>query len=113
MLLLNTLTLSMLDDECSLDIQKISPQHAAAIGATESVTSAVGIKALTAIFGDILGIQVSYSRAVIKIAPGSTVLVGNYSGPHLKEEMTEIPEGGRVSWYLVNVLGDEPSKEAA
>jgi len=65
--------------------------------------SAVGHADTAAVFQDVLGIPVPAARITVVVAPGDTLLVGQYSGPRLPEGAHKLPEGATIKWLLVTI----------
>ena len=65
------------------------------------VVSVVGHADTAAVFSTVLGRDVPYNRATIKLADGDHLLVGQYIGPRLPEGATSLPEGATIEWWIV------------
>jgi len=63
--------------------------------------SVVGHADTATILGGILGMDVPPNRVSIKLAPGDSLVVGQYIGPRLPEGAKELPEGAKIEWWLV------------
>jgi len=63
--------------------------------------SAVDQADIAAIFSTILGVPVPMERRTVKLKPGETALVGQYSGPRPAEGATTLPPGATITWLLV------------
>ena len=68
------------------------------------VESVVGHADTARLFSNLLGREVAFNRATLRLSQGDRVLVGQYRGPRLPEGATELPEGAAVLWYLVEVV---------
>lgn len=42
-------------------------------------------------------------RVNVELTPGDLLFVAQYSGPRLTEGATELPEGAKIQWWLVEV----------
>lgn len=65
--------------------------------------SGVGHADTAAVFAATLKRDVPAVRATIKLNPGDSALIGQYSGPRLPEGATALPEGATIKWLLVAV----------
>ena len=65
--------------------------------------SGVGHADTAAVFAATLKRDVPSVRATIKLNPGDSALIGQYSGPRLPEGATALPEGASIKWILVTI----------
>jgi hypothetical protein len=102
----NALSLNMIGftelGEAKVFIARISPgaAHEFLAGGFES---AVGHESTAAIIAADLCLPVKADRRSIKIGPGDKLVVAQYSGPRLPEGATQLPEGAKLEYYLVEV----------
>ena len=66
-------------------------------------TSIVGHASTATLLSRELGADVAYNRADVTLDRGDTVLLGQYTGPRLPEGTTELPDGAKVTWILVEL----------
>lgn len=72
-----------------------------AVGASGTVTSAIGHADTAAILSNLLGVDLEVNRVSVKLDVGCHALIGQYVGPRLPEGDTDLPEGARIEWWLV------------
>lgn len=85
-----------------ITVRPLSKEQAADRAA--DAVSAVGHQDTAAIFAAELGVPVTCDRRTITLARGDQVIVGQYSGPRLPEGTTTLPDGAKITWYLVQVM---------
>jgi hypothetical protein len=69
----------------------------------DGFVSAVGHEDTARILEKMLGIEVPYNRATIKLQRRDMAVVAQYSGPRLPEGATKLPEGAEMRFYLICV----------
>jgi len=110
MLLLNAFSLNMLPAGVagSVRVTPVGLDGARQLAAA-GLDSAVGHADTAAVFADLLGAPVPCARRTVTLAAGQPALVGQYIGPRLVEGATELPEGARVEWVVVEWVPDGPA----
>lgn len=104
MLVLNAFSLNMLATlPADITVVEVSAGYVATVLAEDGLESAVGHDTTAAVFSAVLGLEVPYNRATVTLSAGSTVVVGQYSGPRLVEGATALPEGATIKWLHVTV----------
>jgi hypothetical protein len=103
--LLNAFSLNMLGghENCQLEVSRLREEAARALAA--SARSGVGHADTAALFSTTLGREVACVRATVQLANGDRALVGQYLGPRLEVGAATLPEGARIEWFLVSVVG--------
>ena len=98
----NAFSLGMLPESgADLRVRPVDP--GAFLAQDPEAESVVGHADTARLFSRLLGREVAFNRATLRLQPGDRVLVGQYRGPRLPEGATELPEGAAVAWYLVEV----------
>lgn len=67
--------------------------------------SAVGHESTADLLTNLLQLPIACSRSTLKLQPGDSLLVAQYSGSRLPEGATSLPEGATITWYAVELLG--------
>lgn len=65
--------------------------------------SVVGHPDTARLFSSLIGMDVPCNRATVTLSPGDQMIVGQYVGARLPEGATQLPEGARVDWFIVEV----------
>lgn len=99
MKVLNAFSLSMVSPPCSIAVTAVDDPRAVVAGV--AVESFVGHADTARIFSNVLGVPVECRRESIRLERGEKALVGQYVGPRLPEGATELPEGAKIVWMLV------------
>jgi len=116
MLICNAFSLNMLDTlDVDVRVRPLTLIQAQAIAAN-GLESAVGHADTAAVFSAELGVEVPANRVTLTLGSGDMVLVGQYRGPRLTEGATELPNGARIEWAIVelwepSVLADDEDPE--
>lgn len=84
-------------------VREITLEEAQNLLQGEAMTSGVGHADTAAVFGGLLGFEVSANRVTVALEKGATAVVGQYTGPRLPEGATELPPGAKIAWLLVTV----------
>lgn len=103
--LANAFSLNMVADleQCTATITPMSLEEAREIAAESE--SVVGHPPTASRFGEILGLEVPCRRETLALRRGDRVLVGQYVGPRLPVDATELPGDATIRWVLVTVEG--------
>ena len=101
-LLGNAFSLNMLTERnTSIQVSELSVARASELAA--KARSVVGHPDTAAVFSAELGVDVAANRESVLLNKGDALLVGQYAGPRLPEGATELPEGAKIVWLLVEV----------
>lgn len=94
----NAFSLGMLDlsEQKSLNIRPVMPEQI-----PQEAVSVIGHPDTAKILSGILGFDVPFNRAGIKLNEGDVLYVAQYKGPRLPEGATVLPEG--ASFQFVEV----------
>lgn len=107
MKLLNAFSINMLDTEhvdiSTVKVEKISLAQARELAATGKLQSCIGHADTAAVVSNLLGTAFPSNRTTIVMGNRETALVAQYVGPRLPEGTSVLPEGARITWYLVEV----------
>ncbi len=113
MIITNAFSMSMLDtrDAKYLRVEEIGVNQASVLACTAhtegNLTTAVGSGTLAAIFAGQLDVPLVCQRMALKLNPcrGEEVemLFGQYRGPRLTGAEDELPEGGSLTWYRIEI----------
>ncbi len=102
MKLLNAFSLSMVSPPCSIHVTAVEDPQTVIAG--RPVESFVGHADTARIFSRILGIPVEARRESVRLESGERALIGQYVGPRLPEGTTELPEGAKIVWMMVEIM---------
>ena len=69
----------------------------------DTVESVVGHKDVARVMSGILGIEVPFNRVSLKLKEGDTLIWAQVDGPRLPEGATELPEGTKLVWMMIQV----------
>lgn len=80
------------------------------IDSADEIESCVGHVDTANIFSNLLGKEVKPNRVTYSIDPnkrkfGSSeelLIVGQYSGPRLPEGATQLPQGAKIRWFMID-----------
>jgi hypothetical protein len=102
--LLNALSLNMASSPSGFfRWQMITIEEARSLLTKDGFSSAIGHQDLANVVSDLLGLPVEANRANVLLEPGDLAVVAQYRGPRLPEGTTQLPEGAKVEFYLVEV----------
>jgi len=106
----NAFSVNMLDNDDCFQFVRTSKTRAQEIVRraikAENVLSIVGHDVTAKLFSQELGIPIPCNRITYTVKPGDAILIGQYSGPRLIEGATSLPEGAKISWWMVEqILG--------
>lgn len=107
MLVLNSFSLNMLalDKVSTVTVTPVTVEVARDLVRSLGVVSAVGHADTAAVFSHQLDTPIPMCRSTVRLTPGSTVLVGQLTGPRLPEGATSLPEGAAITWVTVTLAG--------
>lgn len=106
--LTNSFSINMLNDNGALvQFSKVDASFVANYLSMWEYTSAIGHEDTARLVGNILGFEVKPNRITVKLNDCDMVFVAQYSGPRLPEGATELPEGAKIEFWLVDVLEPE------
>ncbi|MES2641328.1 MAG: DUF1874 domain-containing protein [Myxococcota bacterium] len=100
--LCNAFSLNMLGPATAADLQVRRIELGDARALAVDARSAVGHAETATVLADLLGRPVETARVTLELAPGDSVLVGQYIGPRLIEGAVSLPIGARVDWFHVS-----------
>ena len=113
MIITNAFSMSMLDTHSAkyLRVEELSVNQASIMACTAhtdgNLTTVVGSRTLAAIFAGQLDVPLECQRVALKLNPcrGEEVemLFGQYRGPRLTGAEDELPEGGSITWYRIEI----------
>ena len=104
MIITNAFSLNMLAEvPATIHVRDLTPEEARDLLEEGPVASAVGHADTARLFAEELGVPIPMARRTLILAPGDTVLVGQYRGPRLPEGATTLPEGATITWLLVEI----------
>lgn len=102
--LLNALSLNMASSPSGFfRWKKVTVEEAKALLTENEFSSAIGHQDLATIVSSILGLPIEANRVNVLLEPGDLAVVAQYRGPRLPEGTTQLPEGAKVEFYLVEV----------
>lgn len=105
MIITNAISLNMFEIGTlltQLSVREISREVARALVETTPYTSAIGHADTARILSVELGIDIPMNRVTLRVESGA-LLVGQYVGPRLPEGVSQLPDGARIKWILVEV----------
>lgn len=99
--LCNAFSINMLSGDADIAFSRIDDPAA---HLKHGFISAVGHADTAAIFESELGLAVPAIRATVSLDEDTTLIVGQYKGPRLREGATALPEVAVIEWWLVTTL---------
>jgi len=112
--ILNAFSLNLLDPTVaagSIEFTRLPGANAAFAsladvrrGGTKQIVSAVGHADTARLFSQQLGEEIVAARATVAMSVGDMALVGQHVGTRLPEGATQLPEGARIDWFLVQLF---------
>ena len=106
----NALSLNMIEGDASLIVQGMSIQQVLEALAKNEWESAIGHATTAAVVSGILGVDIPYNRVNVELVGNMALVVAQYSGPRLPEGATTLPEGARIVFRQV-VLEEYPMRK--
>lgn len=103
----NAFSLNMLMGDVTLDVMRANELFVRklVVGADDGkrgFRSIVGHADTATVFSGILGAMIPVNRETYTFNPETDLLVvGQYSGPRLPEGATSLPEGARITWWII------------
>jgi len=103
--LANALSLTMFNvNTCQVNLACVGlSKEEARLLLGDNFVSCINHTSTAWLFSTELGISIPVIQATVALLPGDTLIVGQYTGPHLKEGAVELPEGGQIRWFLINI----------
>lgn len=87
----------------SAHFHHLSQDEARAFLADREFQSAVGHADTAGLFSQLLGKPVAENRVNVSLSAEGPLLLGSYAGPRLPPGATELPEGAKITWYVVTL----------
>jgi len=104
MLVLNAFSFNMVSAlSGNISFEEMSPDNVVNILKGREIKSAVGHGDTAQVFSSFLGIEVPHERRSVNLQKGDEAILGQYKGPRLPEGATSLPEGSRITWYLIKL----------
>jgi hypothetical protein len=66
--------------------------------------SVVGHADIANLVTEILNYNVQFNRESVKLRPGDSMVVAQYSGPRLPEGCSTLPQGAQIDFYLTEII---------
>jgi hypothetical protein len=107
--LANAFSLQMLSVASQIETFNLSHEVAAQLVKERKHHCVIGHSDTAMVVGIQLGVFVMPNRESIKLHPGDAVLVAQVVGGRLPEGATELPEGIRIEYILVKIMGTNTS----
>ena len=95
----NAFSLSMIAPRAHIDVSPLTAEEVAAL----PLESAIGHADTAKVVGGLIGVDLSANRANVFLKPGEKMVVAQYIGPRLPEGATQLPEGARIEFRLVEI----------
>lgn len=95
----NAFSLSMVAPSATVKVSLMTAEEVAAL----PLESAIGHADTAKVVGGLLGIDLPANRANISLNPGEKMVVAQYIGSRLPEGATQLPEGARIEFRLVEI----------
>lgn len=64
-----------------------------------TIVHAIGHQSTADLLTGLLGMEIMYSRANVKLGETDRLIIAQYTGPRLDEGTTILPEGAKVEFY--------------
>lgn len=93
----NAFSLSMIAPRARIDVSPLTAEEVAAL----PLESAIGHADTAKVISGLIGVDLPANRANIYLKPGEKMVVAQYIGPRLPEGATQLPEGARIEFRLV------------
>ena len=95
----NAFSLSMIAPRAHIDVSPLTAEEVAVL----PLESAIGHADTAKVVGGLIGVDLSANRANVFLKPGEKMVVAQYIGPRLPEGATQLPEGARIEFRLVEI----------
>lgn len=95
----NAFSLSMIAPRAHIDVSPLTAEEVAAL----PLESAIGHADTAKVVGGLIGVDLSANRANVFLKPGEKMVVAQYIGPRLPEGATQLPDGARIEFRLVEI----------
>lgn len=83
----------------------IPVEQAAIIAKSEEWESSLGHEDIVNVVNAQLGTSFTMNRRTDVLETGDVILLAQYKGPRLPEGATALPEGARIQYYMIIVIG--------
>lgn len=104
--LCNAFSIAMLSSfPVRIEIWKIPIEEARRALADEKFESAIGHADVARILEGMLDMSIPINRVSVRLTEADTVIVAQYVGPRLPEGATKLPEGARIEFFQVSIVG--------
>lgn len=94
----NAFSLSMVAPNSTIKVSPLTAEEVAML----PLESAIGHADTAKVVGSLLGVDLPANRANISLKPGEKMVVAQYIGPRLPEGATQLPEGAKIEFRLVD-----------
>lgn len=102
--LLNALSLNMASSPSGFfRWQTITIEEVRSLLTKDGFSSSIGHQDMANVVSDLLGLPVEANRANVLLGSGDLAVVAQYRGPRLPEGTTQLPDGAKVEFYMVEV----------
>lgn len=103
----NAFSANMLDESKSSLVlfNPIPVEQAAIIAKSEEWESSLGHEDIVNVVNAQLGTSFKMNRRTDILETGDAILLAQYKGPRLPEGATTLPEGARIQYYMIIVIG--------
>ena len=104
MYVVNSFSVSMLPVDCDfakVSFTKITLEAARRLLRSRSYTSAVNHKDTAVHFSNLLDGDIGFHRTSVVLKECDDILLGQYKGPRLDEDVSLLPEGSVFDWYHI------------
>ena len=95
----NAFSLSMVAPNATIKVSPLNVEEVAVL----PLVSAIGHADTAKVVSGLLGIDLPANRANISLNPGEKMVVAQYIGSRLPEGATQLPEGARIEFRLVEI----------
>ncbi len=102
MKLANAFSINMLSGDSVVKFTQITAEQAREL-LKDRIESFVGHNDTANVLTTLLGIPITINRASLIAQKGESFIVAQFSGPRLPEGTTSLPEGAKITFWLVEV----------
>lgn len=92
---------------CQMDIRKISIEDVRKI----RLVSHIPQEEYEAVVANLYGRAIPYAKHHDKLATGRSALIARYAGPRLDPGERELPDGGRMEFFIIRVMMEHPNPD--
>jgi hypothetical protein len=93
----NAFSLSMVAPNATIKVSPLNVEEVAVL----PLVSAIGHADTAKVVSGLLGVDLPSNRVNISLNPGEKMIVAQYIGPRLPEGATQLPDGARIEFRLV------------